>query len=191
MAYPTDTIYGLGGRADLSSVCQTIDRLKSRPEGQAYSVALGSLNMLTKIISGESEKELQLLKSILPGPYTLIIRLNSSYRLHANQLHHTLGVRIPMLPPILELIETLGLPLISTSINRSGDSALNDPTAICAQFPGIDILLDAGKLPDQPPSTLLDLSSGQPYTILRRGAGLDRLISNLDTLDLGWRFFSA
>jgi len=186
LAYPTDTIYGLGGRADEPTVCQTINRLKKRPSGQIYSVALGSFAMLTSIISYSNKKEASLLNSILPGPYTLIVNLIPAYRIPANQYQSTLGIRIPHLPLILKLIDGLDAPLITTSINHSGERPLNQPAEIIKQFPEIDILIDDGNLPKLIPSTILDISKGEPYTILRQGAGLDRLTSRLEELSLDW-----
>lgn len=188
MAYPTDTVYGLGGRADLDSVCRAIDRLKARPAGQVYSVALASLAMLPRLVVCTDERERQLMDAILPGPYTLLVRLQDSYRLPANQFQAVLGVRIPRLPSLLGLIQETGTPLITTSVNCSGQPPLNRAEDIIEQFPEIDCLIDAGELPVQPPSTLLDISAGQPYLIRRRGAGLEEVLAVLNRLGLAWDF---
>ncbi len=191
MAYPTDTLYGLGGRADMETVCRSIDRLKTRPEGQVYSVALSSISMLDKIIHCDDPQEKALMKSILPGPYTIVVRLKERYRIPVNQYGETLGIRIPLLPLIQKLIEEIGTPLITTSVNRSGEPALTDPDSIAKQFPSIHLLIDAGNRVNQPPSTLLDISRGQPFSILRRGAGLEQLASIMEQLNLSWTFPSG
>lgn len=186
MIYPTDTLYGLGGRADLDTVCRAVDHLKARPQGQIYSAALSSVTMLSTMVTCPDPRERALLDAILPGPYTIVFRLKDGCRIPANRYQETLGVRIPQFPILLELIEELGFPLITTSVNRSGEAPLTDPETIAGEFPSVDLLLDAGVLARRSPSTLLDISRGQPYPILRRGAGLEKLFASMEKLNLSW-----
>ena len=171
LVYPTDTVYGMGCRADSDQACKLIDRMKNRPSGQVYSVALGSLSMLNPMILLQDNREKKLLDSILPGPYTVLVRLRDTYRIPANQHLETLGIRIPKLPLLQKLISELSFPLVTTSVNRSGEAPQSDPTEILKCFPDIDFLLDAGPLWHTVPSTILDISGGQPYIIRRRAAG--------------------
>lgn len=191
IVYPTDTIYGVGGRADQQSVCQAVDKLKSRPSGQIYSVALSSLDMVQNLAELRDPKKWSLLERLLPGPYTFVVGLRSGIRLPANGFGSNLGIRVPLFPPLTKLISALGIPLITTSINRSGEPPLREPGMIREQFPGIDILIDAGDLPQAAPSTLIDISTDAPCTILRPGSGLDKLVKTLDELNLCWRLGPA
>jgi L-threonylcarbamoyladenylate synthase len=185
--YPTDTLYGVGGRGDLPAVCLALDRLKKRPAGQVYSVALGSMEMLKALAWIEDDRLWTLLTRVLPGPYTFVIRLLPAVRLPASGYGPTLGIRIPDLPPLTRLITELNAPLITTSINRSGEPPMHESARIREAFPSLDLLIDAGDLPQTAPSTLLDMSTPEPFALLRRGGGFEALVACLDELGLGWR----
>jgi L-threonylcarbamoyladenylate synthase len=173
IAYPTDTLYGLGGNFFSLALIKKIDSLKNRCD-QPYSVAVGTPAMLESLATGIPEIFRQRLHKLLPGKFTFLFAASPAIdpRLLKNSI--TIGIRLPGLPPLLQLIEKIDLPLVSTSANRSGRPPLNDPAAIAAEFPGIDLLIDGGVLPRSPGSTLVDVTVTPPR-IIRRGAEWEKI----------------
>lgn len=173
MAYPTDTLYGLGGSFFSTAAIRKIDALKKR-RGLPYSVCVGSLAMLSSLVADIPEIFPSRLSGLLPGKFTFLFKPNPVIRAELLKESGKIGIRIPGLPPLLQLIEALHLPLFSTSVNRSGRPPLNDPRLIAREFPELDLLIDGGVLPPSPGSTLVDLTVAPP-TILRRGADLEKI----------------
>ena len=164
IVYPTDTLYGLGGNFYSPVVIEKIDRLKKRSD-QPYSAAVGSPAMLETLAANIPDFFWQRLSRLLPGKFTFIFSASPKIDRRFLKNSDTIGIRMPNLPPLLSLIEKLGLPLVSTSVNCSGRPPLNDPVAIAAEFPEVDILLDAGPLPPSRGSTIVDLSVSPPRLV--------------------------
>jgi L-threonylcarbamoyladenylate synthase len=115
------------------------------------------------------------LQELLPGKFTLLLEAAETIPQTLMKGHRTVGLRIPNLPPLLELINITGTPIITTSVNRSGQPALNNPRDIVREFGDEAImLLDAGILPPSQGSTILDLTSTPPKMI-REGDDMELL----------------
>jgi tRNA threonylcarbamoyl adenosine modification protein (Sua5/YciO/YrdC/YwlC family) len=164
MAYPTDTLYGLGGNFYSLDVREKIDCLKTRRD-MPYSVAVGNLSMLESLASEIPGIFYSRLLHLLPGKFTFLFSASPAIdpRLLKNSVK--IGIRLPDLPPLLQLIEKIGVPLISTSVNCSGQSPLNDPDQIAVEFPDIDLLLDNGVLPLSKGSSVVDLCMSPPCLV--------------------------
>jgi L-threonylcarbamoyladenylate synthase len=177
IAYPTDTLYGLGGRFLSLAAHGRIDALKGR-DGQPYSAAAAGLEMLGTLVADVPAVFGERLCGLLPGPFTFLFKPAPGLDPRLLRDSAAVGVRIPALPPLLRLIEALGFPLVSTSANRSGRPPLNDPERIAREFPGLDIVIDGGVLPPSPGSTVVDLTA-EPPRVVRSGAGHERLLAAL------------
>ncbi len=177
IAYPTDTLYGLGGNFFSLVLSAKIDRLKNRND-QPYSVAVGSMAMLESLAADIAEVFYLQLQKLLPGKFTFLFAANPGidHRLLKNSTK--IGIRMPGLPWLLQLIQKINLPLVSTSVNRSGQTPLNDPARIAVEFPGIDLLIDGGILSASAGSTMVDVSTTPPE-IIRPGADLNELLAVL------------
>lgn len=173
MVYPTDTLYGLGGDFFNSAVHRRIDALKGRL-GQAYSVALWDLEAVERLAAPLPRWYHQHAHQVFPGPFTLVFPASPSIDPLLLKGKGTIAIRIPSQPFPLSALAEIRIPLITTSVNRSGSVPIADPQEILDRFPGIDLLIDAGPLPASKGSTILDLSDSPP-TILRRGEGMERL----------------
>ena len=171
--YPTDTLYGLGGNFFSLAVLETIDRIKNR-EDLPYSVAVSGIEMAASLVETIPPVFYDLYEKLLPGKFTLLFKASESLNKALLKNSDKIGIRIPGVPNILKLIGTLNTPLISTSVNRSGEPPLNDPTAIIRQFADskarytVSLLIDAGILPESRGSTILDISD-TPITCIRKG----------------------
>jgi L-threonylcarbamoyladenylate synthase len=185
--YPTDTLYGLGGNFFSLAVIKTIDRIKNR-EDLPYSVAVSSIEMAASLVETIPPVFYDLYEKLLPGKFTLLFKTSRSLNKALVKNSDKIGIRIPGVPNILKLIETLNTPLISTSVNRSGEPPLNDPTAITRQFADseagytVSLQIDAGILPESRGSTILDITD-TPITCIRKGDDFFKL--NELNIDVG------
>jgi tRNA threonylcarbamoyl adenosine modification protein (Sua5/YciO/YrdC/YwlC family) len=172
IAYPTDTLYGLGGNFFSPAAQARLDALKGR-SAKPYSVAVGSMAMLESLAADIPEAFYERWQKLLPGKFTFLFKPSPSIDPTLLKNSDRIGIRMPGLTPLLRLIAALGLPLVSTSANRSGDPPLNDPRRIAEEFPELDLLIDGGALPPSLGSTLVDLAAAPPR-IVRQGADLER-----------------
>ena len=172
IAYPTDTLYGLGGNFFSLALIEKIDRLKNRRD-QPYSVAVGTLAMLESLTENIPQIFHRRLRELLPGKFTFLFAASPAIDARLLKNIAIIGIRLPGLPPLLHLIEKIGLPLVSTSANRSGQPPLNDPAQIAGEFPDIDLLIDGGVLPFSKGSTVVDLGTSRPR-LVRAGDDAER-----------------
>ena len=171
-AYPTDTLYGLGGNFFSLTLIQKIDRLKNRHD-MPYSIAVGNLPMLESLTCEIPGIFYSSFFNLLPGKFTFLFAASQAIdpRLLKNSVK--IGIRLPGLPPLLSLIEKIGLPLVSTSVNRSGQPPLNDPVLIAREFPEIELLIDGGVLAPSAGSTVVDLGAVPPR-LVRAGDDMEK-----------------
>ncbi len=118
------------------------------------------------------------LRKLLPGKFTFLFTASSAIDGRLLKNSAKIGIRLPGLPVLLQLIDRLGMPLVSTSVNRSGQTPLNDPARIASAFPEIDLLIDGGILPASAGSTLVDLTQSPPV-VLRPGDELEKILTVL------------
>jgi len=172
VVFPSDTVYGLLVYANNEAAVKKLISFKNRSPGKAISVFVTDLPMLKKLVL-TTDKQLKTVKELTPGPFTVV--LDSKHR--TSQLLESekgaLGVRIPDNVFINKLTKKFGRPITATSANLSGRSP---HYSIDSLFKGltkkkkalIDLTIDAGKLPRNKPSTVIDLT-GEKIKILRQG----------------------
>lgn len=171
--FPTETTYGAGVDATNPAAVEKLLAYKSRREGKPLSIAVDSLAMAEHYLE-LNEQARTIAAQFLPGPVTVVCKDKGVVAPGVASEFGTLGLRIPDYPLLLELITQYGKPITATSANGSGKkrpysipdilSNLSD-----AQKKHIDLILDAGTLPPNPPSTVIDTTLETPIT-LRAGA---------------------
>jgi tRNA threonylcarbamoyl adenosine modification protein (Sua5/YciO/YrdC/YwlC family) len=169
IAYPTDTVYGLG--CDISNK-QAIDRLyqiKGMPREQALAFICPDLSDIAKYAVVENATY-RVLKRFLPGPYCFILQATREVPKILQTKRKTVGIRVPNHPVTVALVRELGRPLISTTAGRPGQDPLLDPWEIDQEFGGLDLVIDTGESGGTVPTTVIDLSAGD-VRIVRVGAG--------------------
>ncbi|MDY6912514.1 MAG: L-threonylcarbamoyladenylate synthase, partial [Chloroflexota bacterium] len=148
IAYPTDTVYGLGADAFNEEAVGRIYRIKQRLLSQPLSLLLAErsdLSTAADTISGTAEL---LAQHFWPGGLTLIVHKSSKIPLWITAGGDTVAVRVPNHPVALELIRQLGKPLIGTSANLSGSPNLTTAREVGEQLGDtIDFVLDGGVCP--------------------------------------------
>lgn len=157
IAFPTDTVYGLGAAADDEVAAKRVYRIKGRPAGLPLILMVAAESQLEGWVHIDSRTE-ALIERWWPGPLTLILHAKGG---------GTLGVRIPKHKVALELLRAAG-PLMTTSANLHGhDPAMTADEA--GALPGLAAVLDGGKAPGGTASTVLDLTGPEAH-VLREGA---------------------
>jgi L-threonylcarbamoyladenylate synthase len=160
--YPTETIYGIGGRADSPAVEKRICSIKERQKASPFILIAAGIENFSSFNIQFTQKAQALAKKFWPGNLTLI--------LPANNIPDGVGVRISDHPFITALYNEPNVPIFSTSANLSDLPYVNDPDAICKLFEGkVDFMVDAGKLPESKPSTVVKINKDDSVEILREG----------------------
>ncbi len=159
--YPTDTVYGLGADAENEDAVRRVYEVKGRPEEKRLTIAVSDMDMLERyaLLDDISRK---LVERFLPGKLTFILRKTPRVLDSVNP--EAIGVRIPNLPIVLEMIRDFGRAITATSANLSGRPPKLDPDEAASEIKA-DLLLDYGVLPPSRPSTIVDLTKGEPILI--------------------------
>jgi tRNA threonylcarbamoyl adenosine modification protein (Sua5/YciO/YrdC/YwlC family) len=169
IAYPTDTIYGLGCDAHNPKAVDALIKLKGDRTGKNFSILVDTLTMLEKyaVINDAQRK---ILKEHLPGPFTFVLHASKKTPAYLVSEKGTIGIRIPRNRLCRALVKELGKPLITTSLNFSGKPVVTDPEKMPKKLKeGIAVILDAEKI-EGLGSTVVDLTGKKPK-ILRKGQG--------------------
>jgi len=163
IAFPTDTLYGVGARARDVLAIERLYRAKSRAAGQPMVwLVTGKDQVETDAVVSGSAAEL--MARFWPGPLTLVLRARFE------RDGATIAVRAPDHEVALSLLRSLGEPIASSSANPAGQPPPVDADQVIAGMEGrIDLVLDGGPCRIGQPSTILDLSGATPR-ILRQGA---------------------
>lgn len=172
---PTDTLYAFACSMEFKRSVETIAQLKGFTLKKAhYSMLCSSLSMASEYVRPMDKDTFALLKECLPGPYTFIMDANGNVPRNFMNPNKTIGVRVPNNSILQSVVETLGCPLIGTSVRRIDKEQeteyLTDPELIHETFGNrVDLVIDGGMGQDEP-STVVDCSGGE-ITVIRYGKG--------------------
>ncbi len=167
---PTDTIYGFHCRADNDQGVSRIQALKERQDPKPLVMLIPGLRFLEETGFVIPDQARCLMERFWPGPLTLILAAPSGISRRVTGDLDSVAVRHPGYPILNRILEQTGVPLVSTSVNRSGEDSLLDIETIVAEFGSrVDCVLDAGPPPHTRPSTLVTFTETPPR-ILREGA---------------------
>lgn len=180
IAYPTDTIFGMGVDALNESAVNRLYELKNRPENMPFSILAGTLDRILEL-NGFSDRISDFLKCILPGPVTAVLPVKESAGFNSQVLKNDfIGFRLPDHPFCHWLGRQYHNPVITTSANRSGTSPLLNLKDIEKEFDKeISLYIDdpeEGFLHPNKPSTVFKIDFNGDLIILRAGAFPDYLL---------------
>lgn len=167
--YPTETVYGIGASAASSKAIDKLLQYKGRREGKPLSIAVTDQKMAEKYVEINGQA-LKFYKNFLPGPFTVISKSKNLVDSRVNSEFGTLGIRIPDYSLITDIIKNFGQAITSTSANASGKKR---PYKIQDIFDGlsekqkslIDLVIDAGELPKNEPSIVIDTTLSTPIAL--------------------------
>jgi Sua5/YciO/YrdC/YwlC family protein len=170
VAYPTDTVYGLGAcMTDIKAV-DRIFQVKGRPKGMALPVLIADLKQIEEIVTEFTPAAKRLAEEFLPGALTIILPKSADVPDIITGGGKTIAFRIPNHPVPLALVKGLGKPIVGTSANLSGQPSALTADEVRKQIGDkIDMVIDGGKCPGGIESTVIDLSGEKPI-IRRQGA---------------------
>jgi tRNA threonylcarbamoyl adenosine modification protein (Sua5/YciO/YrdC/YwlC family) len=169
IAYPTDTVYGIGCDFTNKEAVERIYRIKNLSRHKPLSFICQDLKDISQYAQ-VSNAAYKIMKRLLPGPYTFILRGTKQVPRMLITHQRTVGIRVPQNEICLALVRELGSPIISTSASVNQDEVLSDPVEIDKKFGALlDLVIDGGILASDP-STIIDLTEDTPR-VLREGKG--------------------
>lgn len=169
VAFPTETVYGLGGNALEEEAAKKIYAAKGRPSDNPLIIHIAEVSALEELAREIPEVALRLAERFWPGPLTMILPKSEKVPMGTTGGLDTVAIRMPDHPVALELIRTSGLYLAAPSANTSGRPSPTLAEHVAEDLSGkIDMILDGGMVQVGLESTILDLTEAVPV-ILRPG----------------------
>ena len=169
VAFPTETVYGLGADGLNIEACRKIFAAKGRPSEKPLSLHVSSLEMVERVakISSAAEK---LFAAFCPGALTIILPKNKIVSDFVTGGRSSVGIRFPANDVALSLIKFSGVPIAAPSANLSGKNPPKTAQEVFDNLSGrVEIILDGGQCAFGISSTIIDLTTAEPK-ILRHGA---------------------
>jgi tRNA threonylcarbamoyl adenosine modification protein (Sua5/YciO/YrdC/YwlC family) len=168
IAYPTDTVYGLGCDLFNKKAVDRLYQIKGLDRSQMLAFVCRDLTDVSRY-AVMHDHVYRVLKQYLPGPYCFILEATREVPRLVQTPRKTVGIRIPAHAVALAICAELGRPIISSTAARHGEEPNPDPHEVDDLFPGLALVLDAG-IGGTVPTTVVDLSGNKPK-VVRAGAG--------------------
>jgi tRNA threonylcarbamoyl adenosine modification protein (Sua5/YciO/YrdC/YwlC family) len=172
IAYPTDSCYALGCHLDDREAAERLRRIRDFDRHHQFTLVCRDLSEIATYARVDN-RQFRTLKTLTPGPFTFVLQATKELpRRIAHERRKTVGIRVPEHLIAEALLETLGEPLISCTLQFPGEErAVGDPEEWREQLDrAVDIVVDGGPC-DNEPTTVLDMSDETGVQILRRGKG--------------------
>lgn len=178
LAYPSDTIYGIGCDAESKMAVEKIFKIKKRDDKHPLLILVNNFSMLKKYcyISCDQERELRKIWNKNEPPTTVILKSKKNLPSMITCGHDSIAVRmlrnngnLQKIELLIKIIEGIALPLISTSLNKSGEETLKSLESIDNYFTDekLDLAIDAGTIERTSASRLIDFRDISNLKILR------------------------
>lgn len=167
IAFPTETVMGLGVYFDGFKAYALLNRIKERPEDKPYTLMLGDIEDIEKY-AYVSIRDKKIIDAFMPGPVTLLLKSKDIVPGYVTHNTGVIGVRVPDMKLVRELIKYVKTPLLVPSANKSGKPpALTSKEVIDIFGDEVKYVFKSDSL-GQKPSTIIDLT-GEQVKILREG----------------------
>lgn len=178
VAFPTDTLYGLAADPRSPEAVARLFALKGRKVGKAVPLVAADLEQVTAcaVLTPAARR---LAERYWPGPLTLVLPSRPGLVPALLGDGATIGIRVPNHPLARALARHAGHALTATSANPSGTLPTADPDEVARTLPALDVLLDAGRAPGGPPSTIVDLTGSAPRLVRAGAVPWDRVLESL------------
>lgn len=179
VAFPTETVYGLGADAMNASAVQKIFEAKARPADNPIIVHVGDRDMLNRVASSVTESSELLIQKFWPGPLTLVLDRKPEVTSAVSAGLPTVAVRMPRNNIALALVRSAKTPIAAPSANISGRPSPTTALHVVEDLSGrIDLILDGGATNIGIESTVLDMTS-EPPVILRPGWITEQMLAGV------------
>ncbi len=172
--YPTDTVYAMGCDLNNKKALEKLAKFKSVKLKQSqFSIICKDFSQISAYVKQMSQPTFKLMKQHLPGPYTFILNASNDVTKLFDAKRKEIGIKIPNNKIVLSIVEKLGNPLVTTSLNNNDDELMEyftDPYEIYQRFDDkIPTIIDGGT-GQLEASTILDCTNEHPV-VIREGAG--------------------
>ena len=170
VAFPTDTVYGLGAGAGLPQAVERVYQVKQRPRDRALPLLLADISQISEVAAPVPQVAWLLARAFLPGALTLVLPKSKSVPDIITGSGNTVAVRVPAHPVPVALAKGLGTPIVGTSANISGQPISLTAEEVSVQFGDkIELVINGGQCPGGRESTVVDVT-GEVPVMLREGA---------------------
>lgn len=176
VAFPTETVYGLGANVFDARAVARIFKAKQRPSDNPLIVHVASVAAVTHLVQHIPPVARQLMKKFWPGPLTLVLRKRSIIPRIVTAGLGTVCVRMPQHPVALAFIRAAGVPIAAPSANLSGKPSATSANAVRDDFhDAVDMILDGGKTKVGLESTVVDCTVMPPVVLRQGGTTIEAL----------------
>lgn len=185
VAFPTETVYGLGADALSAAAVARIFEAKERPRGNPLIVHVADATALDEVAVRVTDRAREIVASFWPGPLTLVLDRAAAVPLITTGGLDTVAVRVPAHPVAQGLIRAAGRPLAAPSANRSGRPSPTRAPHVLEDLGGrIELILDGGSTSVGLESTVLDMTTEPPTLLRPGGVTLEQLEAHLGRVRL-------
>lgn len=169
IAYPTDTIYGIGCDILQKGAIERLYKIKGKDPNKPLSFLCPNLTDISTYAQ-VSNQAFNIMKRLIPGPYTFVLEASRNVPKIMLTRHKTVGIRIPDNNICIMMVQLLGNPIITTSVKNAENELFNDAEEIAERLGrSVDFVVDGGRIAAHH-STIIDLSGDTP-TVIREGKG--------------------
>lgn len=176
VAFPTETVYGLGANAFNAQAVAKIFEAKGRPASDPIIVHIHDVTQLNAVADNLPPLAFVLAREFWPGPLTMVLTRNSAVPSNVSAGMPTVAVRMPSHPVALALLRAFDLPIAAPSANRFARPSATATAHVLADLNGrIDLILDGGPAHIGVESTIIDLTKSLPVVLRPGGVTLERL----------------
>jgi L-threonylcarbamoyladenylate synthase len=170
VAFPTDTVYGLGAAINGDQAVARVYMVKGRPRNMALPLLLADKSQIAEVAEAVPPIAWLLADKFLPGALTMVLLKSESVPDIITGSGKTVAIRIPAHPIPISLVRGLGTPIVGTSANLSGSPSTLTAEEVYTQLDDqVDLIINGGRCPGGKESTVIDLTGEIPL-ILREGA---------------------
>ena len=179
VAFPTDTVYGVGALAFDGKAVESIYAAKDRPSEKAIPVLIADAADINKITSEVPPMAKKLAERFWPGPLTIVVPKHLSLP-DSVSATNTVGIRVPDHDVARIVLRAAG-PIAVTSANISGRPSPSTAQEVLAQLKGrISLIIDGGKTPGGIPSTVVDCSASRPIIVREGPISLEKILASAE-----------
>ncbi|MBE7048053.1 MAG: threonylcarbamoyl-AMP synthase [Ruminococcaceae bacterium] len=176
VAFPTETVYGLGANVLDEEAVRRIFQAKGRPQDNPLIVHVCNREMLCRVVKEIPQKADALIRAFWPGPLTIILEKSNWIPVSVTAGLATVAVRMPSHPAALRLIEKSGVPIAAPSANISGTPSTTRAAHVIADLTGkVDYIIDGGMCQVGLESTVIDLTGEEPQILRPGGVSFEEL----------------
>lgn len=182
IAFPTETVYGLGGIANQVSFDKLV-AIKRRPQEKPFTVMISNFASVAPYVKVDA-KAIALMHEFMPGEITVLLPVKEGVPAWVNHGSPYVGIRMPNSLPLLDLIDKVGAPLLVPSANRSGEPALSAFEAVFATFDKEIAAILKGECSSNKPSTIIKIDGNHVELIREGNVPFDKIKSFYDSLEI-------